>query len=103
MLCGKPVGAAYRTETGVDRNYCFVAAAAAAAAVAVTVVSLHPYRGAIKKKFFFFFLLPDRPMKSKYTRRRSRDSLLVRAPESRSKGCEFEFRQERRDNFFLQS
>ena len=34
---------------------------------------------------------------------RSWDSLLVRAPESRSKGCEFESRQERRKNFVLQS
>ena len=33
----------------------------------------------------------------------SRDSLLVRAPDSRSKGCEFESRQERRENFLLQS
>ena len=33
----------------------------------------------------------------------SRDSLLVRAPDSRSKGCESEFRQERRNNFILQS
>ena len=32
-----------------------------------------------------------------------RDSLLVRAPDSRSKGCEFESRQERRGNFLLQS
>ena len=33
----------------------------------------------------------------------SRDSLLVRAPDSWSKGCEFESRQERRENFLLQS
>ena len=33
----------------------------------------------------------------------TRDSLLVRAPDSRSKGCEFESRQERRENFLLQS
>ena len=32
-----------------------------------------------------------------------RDSLLVRAPDSSSKGCEFESRQERRKNFLLQS
>ena len=32
-----------------------------------------------------------------------RDSLLVRAPDSRSKGCEFESRQERRENFLLQN
>ena len=32
-----------------------------------------------------------------------RDSLLVRAPDSWSKGCEFESRQERRKIFFLQS
>ena len=31
------------------------------------------------------------------------DSLLVRAPDLRSKGCEFESRQERRENFLLQS
>ena len=31
------------------------------------------------------------------------DSLLVRAPDSWSKSCEFESRQERRENFFLQS
>ena len=30
-------------------------------------------------------------------------ALLVRAPDSRSKGCEFESRQERRENFLLQS
>ena len=30
-------------------------------------------------------------------------SLLVRAPDPRSKGCEFESRQERRENFLLQS
>ena len=30
-----------------------------------------------------------------------RDSLLVRAPDSRSKGCEFESRQQRRENFLL--
>ena len=35
--------------------------------------------------------------------RGSRDSLLVRAPDSCSKGCGFESRQERRKNFFLQS
>ena len=29
------------------------------------------------------------------------DSLLVRMLDSRSKGCEFEFRQERRENFLL--
>ena len=33
----------------------------------------------------------------------TRDSLLVRAPDLRSKGCEFESRQERRENFLLQS
>ena len=33
----------------------------------------------------------------------SRDRLLVRAPDSWSKGCEFESRQERRENFLLQS
>ena len=33
----------------------------------------------------------------------TRDSLLVRAPDSWSKGCEFEFRQERRENFLRQS
>ena len=33
----------------------------------------------------------------------SRDSLLVRAPDSGSKRCEFESRQERRENFLLQS
>ena len=33
----------------------------------------------------------------------SRDSLLVRAPDSWSKGCEFESRQERRENFLLQN
>ena len=33
----------------------------------------------------------------------SRDSLLVRAPDSRSKGCEFESRQEQPENFLLQS
>ena len=32
-----------------------------------------------------------------------RNSLLVRAPDSRSKGCEIESRQERRGNFLLQS
>ena len=32
----------------------------------------------------------------------SRDSLLVRAPDSSSKGCEFKSRQERRENFLLQ-
>ena len=32
----------------------------------------------------------------------SRDSLLVRAPDSWSKGCEFESRQVRRGNFLLQ-
>ena len=31
------------------------------------------------------------------------DSLLFRAPDSRSKDCEFESRQERQENFFLQS
>ena len=31
------------------------------------------------------------------------DSLLVRAPDSWSKGCQFESRQERRENFLLQS
>ena len=34
--------------------------------------------------------------------RNSQDSLLVRKPDSRSKGCEFESRQERRENFLLQ-
>ena len=38
-----------------------------------------------------------------YTVYRSRDNLLVRAPDLRSKGCEFEFRQERRENILLQS
>ena len=33
----------------------------------------------------------------------SRDSLLVRAPDSLSKSCEFESRQEPRENFLLQS
>ena len=33
----------------------------------------------------------------------SRDSLLVRAPDSWSKGCEFGSRLERRENFLLQS
>ena len=33
----------------------------------------------------------------------SRDSSLVRAPDSSSKGCGFESRQERRENFLLQS
>ena len=33
----------------------------------------------------------------------SRDSLLVTAPDSGSKGCEFESRQERQENFLLQS
>ena len=33
----------------------------------------------------------------------SRDSLLVRAPDSWSKGWEFESRQERRENFLFQS
>ena len=33
----------------------------------------------------------------------SRDSLLVRAPDSWSEGCEFESRQGRRENFLLQS
>ena len=33
----------------------------------------------------------------------SRDSLLVRAPDSWSKGCEFESRHERRKHFLLQS
>ena len=33
----------------------------------------------------------------------SRDSLLVRAPDSWSKGCEFESRRQRRENFLLQS
>ena len=33
----------------------------------------------------------------------SRDSLLVRAPDSWSKGCEFESLQERLENFLLQS
>ena len=32
-----------------------------------------------------------------------RDSLLVRAPDLWSKGCEFESRQERREHFLLQS
>ena len=39
----------------------------------------------------------------RYSANGSRDSLLVRAPDSRSKGCEFESRQERRGNFLLQS
>ena len=34
---------------------------------------------------------------------RSRDSLLVRAPDSLPKGCEFESRPEERENFLLQS
>ena len=34
--------------------------------------------------------------------RMSRDSLLVRAPDSWSKGCEFESRQKRRENFLLE-
>ena len=33
----------------------------------------------------------------------SRDSWLVRAPDSSSKSCEFQSRQERRENFLLQS
>ena len=33
----------------------------------------------------------------------SRNSLLVRAPDSLSKGCEFKSRQKRRENFLLQS
>ena len=33
----------------------------------------------------------------------SRDSLLVRAPDSWSKGCKFESRQEQQENFLLQS
>ena len=33
----------------------------------------------------------------------SRDGLLVRAPDSSSKGCEFESRQERREIFLLHS
>ena len=33
----------------------------------------------------------------------SRDTVLARAPDSRSKACEFESRQERRGNFLLQS
>ena len=33
----------------------------------------------------------------------SRDSLLPRAPDSRSEGCEFESRQKLRENFLLQS
>ena len=37
-----------------------------------------------------------------YLNRGSRDSLLVRAPDSWSKGCEFESRQEQRENFLLQ-
>ena len=37
------------------------------------------------------------------TGRGSRDSLLVRAPESSSKGCEFESRQERWKNFLRQT
>ena len=36
-------------------------------------------------------------------KRRSRDSLLVRALVSWSKGCEFESRQERRENFLFQT
>ena len=33
----------------------------------------------------------------------SRDNLLLRAPDSWSKGCKFESRQKRRENFLLQS
>ena len=33
----------------------------------------------------------------------SRDTVLARAPDSRSKACEFESWQEQRQNFFLQS
>ena len=33
----------------------------------------------------------------------SQDGLLVRTPDSCSEGCEFESRQERRENFLLQS
>ena len=45
------------------------------------------------------------PYFSKYLRfhRGSRNSLLVRAPDFRSKGCKFESRQRRRGNFLLQS
>ena len=32
-----------------------------------------------------------------------RDVLIARAPDSSSKGCEFESRQERREKFLLQS
>ena len=38
-----------------------------------------------------------------YTIPGSRDNLLVRSPDSLSKGCEFESRQERQENFLLQS
>ena len=34
---------------------------------------------------------------------RSRDSLLIRAPDSRSEGCKFESWQEWRENFLLRS
>ena len=46
-----------------------------------------------------------RPLKQKksYFKLLPRDSLLVRAPDSWSKGCEFESRQDRRENFLLQS
>ena len=46
------------------------------------------YHGALSVFFFFF------PV--------SQDSLLVRTPDSRSKGCEFESWQEQRENFLLQ-
>ena len=41
-------------------------------------------------------MVTDQPVTSS-----NRDSLLVRAPDSESKGCEFESRQERRENFLL--
>ena len=42
----------------------------------------------------------ERMFKTIFVNTRSSDSLLVRAPDSRLKGCEFESRQERGDNFF---
>ena len=46
------------------------------------------------------FLHPSTWLCTFYTRR---DNLLVRAPDSWSKDCEFKSRQERRENFLLQS
>ena len=43
----------------------------------------------------------ERMFKTIFVNTRSSDSLLVRAPDSRLKGCEFESRQERGDNFFF--